>query len=225
LDDADQAKRDDAYRAIGRYGVAFSALIATMRDLIATRLNGAEFRLGQMALGESMPMSIAHAFFGIARDTNDFSDAERDVAGVLELAVTETIKERTHFAHGDWLVDYYNVTGDPMNPLTLATPRRVRILPHQKEGPYKIDDLTPAEIDATTDALLALVTDIYEFGRIAFGAPVIAADPETGAGKMEHVRIGDVYSVEPRPKGSDKRKRVIRDGPRAEDIVRITWTG
>jgi hypothetical protein len=45
MEEADQLKINDAYRAIGRYGVAFSQLIATMRDLIATRLNGSEFRL------------------------------------------------------------------------------------------------------------------------------------------------------------------------------------
>ena len=224
MDADDRAKVDDAYRAIGRYGVAFSTLIATMRDHIATRLNGGEFRLAQMALGEAMPATIAHAFFGIARDINNFSDAERDVAGTLELAVTDTIQERTHFAHGDWLINYFNWTGDPANPLTLATPRRIRILPHQKGNPYKIDDLTPAEIDKKTDALLALVTNIYEFARIAFGIPLVGTDHETGGGKVERVRISDIYSVETPPKQSGKPKRVVRNGPRAEDVVRIEYT-
>jgi hypothetical protein len=211
---------DDAYRAIGRYMVAFSQLIAEMRDLIATRLGGADFVLVQIVLGEAQPGNIAHAFFGLAREVGNLTDAENDVAASLENAVRLANEERTHFAHGDWQVG--NVHVDPTSrKLKTLPPRRVRILPHQKKGPYKIDHLTPKQIDEKTDDLLALLTSVYEFGRLALGLPVTVEQAD-GSGENEWLRVSDVFVVE----GNQKTgKRLARSGPRADDVFPVIYVG
>jgi hypothetical protein len=43
--------------------------------------------------------------------------------------------------------------------------------------------------------LLELLTEVYEFGRIAFGLPVTVVDPETGEGENGLVRVSDVFVV------------------------------
>jgi len=61
LIDASQ-QRDDAYRAIGRYMVEFSALIADMRNLTAGRITTAETQereLIELAFGGLMAQQVA----------------------------------------------------------------------------------------------------------------------------------------------------------------------
>jgi hypothetical protein len=98
-------QRDDAYRAIGRYTVAFSLLVAGMREIIAVHIaDGQKRDVGELALGSLMAQQVADPLFAICRSVADLDRDEQAVEKCLREQVNEEIRERNRIMHGDWLI-------------------------------------------------------------------------------------------------------------------------
>ncbi len=214
------AQREDGFRAIGRYVVAFSELVSEMRQQLAWYCAGDAYASERMlnveiALGGAAAIDIANAFFGLARHAGSFTDAEEKIAARLAKEVQDAISTRNDVAHGDWQAGALQREADA--PVE-AVHRLVRILPHRKAGPFKSVILTVKDIDAMTDALLKLLTTVVEFGKLAFGLPLVTMDSKVRTGEF---RVSDVFVL----KGGkgQKNAEVLRSGPKAAEINVIPY--
>jgi hypothetical protein len=73
-------QRDDAYRAIRRYTVAFSLLVSGMREIVAGSAAIGEKRdLARLALGSLMAQQIADPFFAICRSVAELDAEEQKI--------------------------------------------------------------------------------------------------------------------------------------------------
>lgn len=213
-----QQETDDAYRAIGRYVVAFAEMVREMRSLVGFYIaGGTRWILVDMALGEATAQPVSAAFFSLCRDAGEFTKAEEEVAEALSKAVAKTIRERNDIAHGDWTVGALTLValGDNQRMQTM-TPRLVRPTPRGKK-PYKVEALEPSEIDASTDRLLELVNMVDEFGRLALKLPVFRLLPD-GDSKVStgEFKVSDVFGIKKRGK---KDPLAVRTGPRADELM------
>lgn len=182
----------EAHRAIGRYVVEFSLLMAYMRTLITERLNPDPTILGDLVLGEAMPAQIASAFFGTCRELADLDQSEQKVASRLRARVLAEIERRNDIAHGDWFID----AGRSLDAVYL-----IRIRPMRKEGATKTIDVTTELLDQWSDSLVALRALVTEFGYICTGA-----DPYN----REGIHVGDILVMQ--------SGEVVRAGQRADEI-------
>jgi hypothetical protein len=218
-----QQDTDGAYRAIGRYVVAFAEMVREMRSAIGLYIAGGErWILVDMALGEATAQPVSAAFFSLCRDAGEFTKAEEEVADALSKAVAKAIRERNDIAHGDWTVGALILValGEDQRMETM-TPRLVRATPRGKK-PYKMESLSPADIDARTDSLLALVNLVDEFGRLSLKLPMVKITPD-GGGKVsrDEFRVGDIFAVK---KQSKKDPIAVRTGPKADELLPRTYT-
>ncbi|MGD0386498.1 MAG: hypothetical protein ABSB73_10220 [Solirubrobacteraceae bacterium] len=217
----DRAKHNEeireAHRAIGRYVVAFSEMVAELREQIARRISRDEWPLANVALGYSGAMDISHVFFWLCREVGDLTDGENLIASALSKDLEQSIRTRNEIAHGNWLVGYISV----QSPVGTVPPRLIHIIPHQKKTPYKVQDLTPADIDELTDRLLALLTDIAEFGKLALDFPITELLEGGEYRTSTELHVGDVFTLH--PGAQDQPAKVMRDGPRAHDVARIPF--
>jgi hypothetical protein len=212
-------QRDDGYRAIGRYVAVFSELVSEMRQQVALHgggdgLGGKRMVAVEIALGETPAMSIAHAFFGLARRAGDYTSDEAKIANRLAKQVEDAIQTRNDIAHGDWEV---GVRAPPDTPPEAAH-RLMRILPHRKEGPYKAVVLTAADIDAMSDKLLDLLAVVMEFGKLALGLPLTGTDRQVTKGEF---RVGDVFVL--RGGKGTTTAEIVREGPRADAVLFLPY--
>ena len=211
-----QQDTDDAYRAIGRYVVAFAEMMREMRIMIGYYIaGGARWVLVDMAFGEATAQPVAAAFFSLCRDAGEFTKAEEDVAEALSKAVAKTIRERNDIAHGDWTVGA--ITFDEHHNLETVPPRLLRATPRSKK-PYKVEALEPSKIDARTDRLFELLNMVDEFGKLALGLAVFRPLPD-GDSKVSkgEFRVGDVFGVKKR--SGNKDPLAVRTGPRADELM------
>ena len=211
-----QRDTDDAYRAIGRYVVAFAEMVREMRTSIGYYIaGGTRWILVDMALGEATAQPISAAFFSLCRDAGEFTKAEGEVAEALSKAVGKTIRERNDIAHGDWTVGATVLGGD--QHLQTMPPRLVRSTPREKK-PYKIESMSPSEIDQRTDRLIELLNMVDEFGRLALGLPVMPLKPD-GDSRISkgEFKVGDVFGIKKR--GGGKDPLAVRTGPRADELL------
>jgi hypothetical protein len=211
----------NAFRAIGRYVVAFSELVREMREAVALHaggygVGGTQTLTAEIALGEMQALPMSHAFFGLARDAAGFDEDETKVAALLSEQVEKAIRTRNDIAHGDWHVG--DLLIGPGTDWTVAPPTLVRVLAHDKAGPYKRISYKVEDLDALTDELLKLVTVVVEFGRLAFGFPLTrSTDASTSSGEY---RVRDIYIV----RGTGKNKHIERAGPKADEISFLPYT-
>ncbi len=219
-DEAIDAARDNAFRAIGRYVVVFSQLVRGMREQVA--LHTAQDSVAswraltvEITLGEMQALPMSHAFFGLAVEAAKFEpeDPGKAVAALLAEEVGKTIRTRNDIAHGDWHVGYIGVTqGDDGHPdYTAVPPWLIRVLAHDKEGPFKKLEYSVEKLDELTDDLLRLQNAVDEFGRLAFGFALTRADGGVSKGQY---KAADIYRVQ----GTGKNKTVSRSGPKAGEI-------
>ncbi len=210
-----QQETDDAYRAIGRYVVSFAEMVREMRSMMAYYIaGGARWVLVDMALGEAPANQMSSSFFSLCRDAGDFTDTEKEVADALSRAVAKTIRERNDLAHGDWTVGA--TTLDEHQNQRTVPPRLIRATPREKK-PYRVEVLSPKEIDVRTDNLLALLSMVEEFGRLALRLPVFRRTPDGGgAVSTGEFEVGDVLGVKKRSK---KDPLAVRTGPHAETLI------
>jgi hypothetical protein len=205
---------NDAYRAIGRYMVAFSVLVHELRAAVAQHISPGKAPLANIALGEFSAMPICHAFFGLARLAAGFTRDEAKVADLLAIDVEKAIRTRNDVAHGDWRVGWL---GHGASGVQILDPQLVRIVPHEKRGPFKTKDLTVADIDEMTDRLECLTTLAIDFGNIALGLPIYRAD---GSLSTDEYRVADVFVV----RGKGQNAAIVREGPRAGEVVPVPYS-
>jgi hypothetical protein len=163
LIDASQ-QRDDAYRAIGRYMVEFSALIADMRNLTAGRITTAETQereLIELAFGGLMAQQVADPFFAMCRTVADLDKAGCDIEKCLREQVKQEIEERNRIAHGDWLVARWTHAD-----LEVPTVALVRVKAADIKKPLKYENLTVSQIDEICERVEILRHVVWEFGTI-----------------------------------------------------------
>lgn len=195
-------QRDDAYRALGRYFVLFSSLIAVMRDFVAAQIARDEEarRLTRLAFGSLQAQQVTDAFFSICRTVAEPSlDAD-------ELAIEKCLREnhvnaeirwRNVVAHGDWFVAEWSrgfVDIPPAPPATL-----VRVQAGKASEPVREEDLKIEDIDAYGDRVELLRAFIWEFGMIC--TRTVDYDPSRS---RPGVRIRDRFELT----GSANARRV-----------------
>jgi hypothetical protein len=186
VDVADQ--RDDAYRAIGRYTVQFSMLVAAMREILSQRIVGSgstEQTLLELAFGSLTAQQVADPFFAMCRQISRFDKHERAIEKCLREQVNTEIRERNVIAHGDWLIARW------IHPDTQApSPTLVRAKAANVKKPFDSRDLTVGQIDDICKRVEALGLIVWEFGTIC--TKQHAYDPRLGhpeqrAGSALHI--------------------------------------
>jgi hypothetical protein len=156
-------RRDDAFRAIGRYVVAFSQLVAGMREILVTHITPEhEAREPINLLVSSLEAAqIADPFFALCRDLVELDAEETKIANKLEELVGAEIKERNAFAHHDWYVTRWS------NP-DLETPiaERIGMKASSKKNRDRREVYTPPSIDELARRVEGLRNVTWEFGTI-----------------------------------------------------------
>ncbi len=212
-----QAEINEAHRAIGRYFVAFSRLVAHMRGLMSQRLvveSNDKPELAELAFGV-MAQQIADSFFAMCRYDGTLSPAEKGVCDLLCDRVNEQIEWRNKFAHGDWWISPRY--GDP------GKPELIRTKPKERKGmPAELTHHPPGEIDEQSDALWHLIEDVFEFGVLAFGLRVIARNGDAlRVARRREYRVEDVFTYTPGRSGKRGQKaKYERNGPKANEVVK-----
>lgn len=145
---------DGAYRAIGRYVVEFSFMVACMKLDIADRMAAAESGgLAHLVLGEAPAKQISDAFFAVCLSVGELDESERTIVGKIRDRVDKEIARRNDFAHGDWFMALG--PRDIENPASLVL---TRTKPSRRKSPASADGFSSADLDAVTD-------DVIEVGR------------------------------------------------------------
>jgi hypothetical protein len=228
-----QLRRDDAYRAIGRYIVAFSRLIAEMRtlmaDYIGTRGHGGSIIVEEL-LGDVGPKNIADAYFGMLRRYGDLNDAELKMESALRTRIVKgtekmasVIQTRADIAHGDWWIGL--MRRGSSGELIELDASLVRIKASRSAGPAAVPrDLRTDQINEMADELVDLTNTIVDFGRLALKMPMIrqddsSADPTNSVGEF---RVSDIYTLEGGNKSAGKA-RLVRNGTSAHLLPFMPW--
>lgn len=155
-------RRDDTYRAIGRYVVAFSQMVAGMREILAGHIApDDDGRLPVDLLASSLTaQQIADPFFAVCRRLVELDDEEQAIARKLQNAVNEEIKERNAFAHHDWHVARWS---SPNVDVPIA--ERLGLKASSKDAERRVV-YTPADIDKLARRVEGLRNVVWEFGTI-----------------------------------------------------------
>ena len=174
--------RDGAYRAIGRYFVQFSSLVALMRQMIEEQIatDDPPKKLLGLAFGSLTAQPISDAFFAMCRALGELDKPERKIEKCLRGQVDQEIRRRNIIAHGDWFVaKWAEPSEDPPRdiPTTL-----VRVKASSTKEPFQYEDLPVSTIDAHGEEVEALEQVVCEFGCVctrqgpydpALGRPVV----------------------------------------------------
>ncbi len=105
-----RAQRDEAYRAIGRYVVQFSLLVASMRHLLASRLGRDDESAGLLDLGfgSTTAEPITNAFFAMCRTLVKLDEkTEKPIETWLRKHSVDECSRRNDITHGDWVIENY----------------------------------------------------------------------------------------------------------------------
>jgi hypothetical protein len=159
----------EAHRAIGHYYVAFSKLIALMREMLAEQvadLDRPARSLADLSLRGLEAMRVVDAFFAPCRLVGGLNDEDLAIEKILrERHVYATITRRNEIAHGDWLIYEWTeanaAAGDVPSLATL-----VRVVPRDIKEPFKYEDLTAKDIESEANEAEALERMVCEFGCI-----------------------------------------------------------
>jgi hypothetical protein len=222
-----RAEMDAAYRAIGRYVVAFSQLVGHMRRLIARHLTDETSHPRasvEVLLGDVGPRNVADSFFSLCRTAGNLEGDELLVAARLQKRVMEANEFRTDVAHGDWTVgDFEGADGDRVLP-----PELLRIKASRKDTPAaQALPIKVEELNAFTDDLWTLAMLVLDFGKLALRLPLwVYKDEPEGRFLMEpaensEIHVGDVY----RNEGNAGKPVVGRSGVRANEVALMRYAG
>jgi hypothetical protein len=152
---------DSAYKAIGRYVVLFSAIVANMRNLLATRIAGQEDDerdLVEFAFGALTAEPITNAFFAACRTLAKLDADERAIEACLRKAVLDEIKRRNDLLHGDWSVDEFGSDG----PRAMLT----RVKAGSVKEPFRFNEYTAEQIEEMCVEVDALRKSIFMFAHV-----------------------------------------------------------
>ena len=182
---------NEAHRAIGRYIVEFSLLVAQMRSCIEYLLRTGDPMIARLALGGADAWQIATTFFAVCERQLDLDDEEKAIAARFRAEVETTCSERNDIAHGDWHLD-------------LEDARLQRTKPGRKAGAW-LERVRPvSEIDAMADRVSVLARSVAEFGWLCLGIHPLNEVRDTP------VRVRDIYRF--------SNRRIYRTGRYANDL-------
>jgi hypothetical protein len=102
-------ERDEAYRAIGRYVVDFSVMVACMKIDMTTRLASQDRQnqiLAAIVFGEATAKQVSDAFFAMCLAVGECDDEGTKIVGKLQAKINQEITRRNDFAHGDWWMGF-----------------------------------------------------------------------------------------------------------------------
>jgi hypothetical protein len=192
-------QRDDYYRAIGRYIVEFSALVALMRNLVAFKIVGDDEKpdeLIRLAFGSMQAQQIADAFFAVCRESA-VPALETDELAIEKCLrqnhVNAEIRWRNVMAHADWLVPVWTRiwteehADEPTAPPPQALFMRVQL---HKPEPLEPKEVSVAEIDGYAERVSQLTIFLWEFGMIC--TRTMDHDPARG---LPQTRIRDAFEL------------------------------
>jgi hypothetical protein len=158
---------DAAYRAIGRYVVEFSLMVACMKLDIADRIAEADSRWpAQLVVGEAPAKQISDAFFAVCMSVGELDESERMIVGKIRDRVDKEITRRNDFAHGDWFM----ALGPPdiENPASLVL---TRTKASRRKTPASADGFSSTDLDALTENVIELRRWILDVGDVClFGS-------------------------------------------------------
>jgi len=198
---------DAAYRAIGRYVVAFSYLVRNMREAIEQRLSPTfddDDALPKIALAGTEAMGITRAFFGMCRRVGKLDEEELRIEKMLRSDVTRIIEQRNDLAHGDWFLDLTDLDTGKLRDPVIQRIHALRAEGHEEELTFSAQTL-----DEAADYIRDYTVFVIDFGRIALGLRGVMS-----GGKKETVRVRDVWTIS----GPKKKPTLTRDGPRADEV-------
>jgi hypothetical protein len=192
-----ETERDEAYRAIGRYFVEFSALVMMMRQAMLFRIaRGAEnwaekYELTQTALGEQTAQPAADAFFAACRKLGNLDQDELEIEKALRLKVDAEIRRRNLIAHGDWFV-MKPLPGEPRDRIAALH----RIKASSVKNPHGQRQLSVQELTDFGDTVRSLTDLVVMFivGSIGFSVEV-PDEPILGVKHWLALRNGQVVPV------------------------------
>lgn len=219
-----EAGVNDTCRAIGRYIVEFSALIYRMRYVLSWRLTRGHDsqELGELAFAHAQAQFTADSYFSMCRFDGDLDEGEQAVLSALYGAVNDVITDRNSFAHGDWWTDLVPWRTGEVDATTLQL---IRMQPKRRKGAFADMDHWSAEaLDERAERMLRLQEDVVEFGCLALGLPVVVSNDVGGgvrSAEDREVRVRDVFTTQA-GKGSGTKAQVLRNGPKADRVVRVT---
>lgn len=185
---------DDDYRAIGRYVVEFSVLIAEMRTVVERQLLREDPMVPRLALAEHSASQVANAFFAICEQEADLDTEEKGVSARLKQEVLDAIKQRNDVAHGDW----------DMGSGVLGEPELLRTKPGRRAGAWVAKVWGTGELDAYADQLEDLSERVMEFAWLCLGVHPLTQY------KHLQVRVRDIFRYQ-------KHRGVLRKGRFADE--------
>jgi hypothetical protein len=153
---------DDTYKAIGRYVVLFSEIVANMRNLLATRIAGQEDDerdLVEFSFGGLTAEPTANAFFAACRALAEMDKGEQAIEACLRKAVLEEIKRRNDLLHGDWIVDEFGDSG--------ARAILHRVKAGSVKEPFRFSEYTAEQIEEMCAEADALRKVVFMFAHVA----------------------------------------------------------
>ena len=195
---------DAACRAIGRYIVEFSRLIAEMRISLEGHFFYDDPDPIKLVLGGAPADQITNAFFAVCEHSVNLDDEERQVAVRLKKEVRDAIRERNDVAHGDWVSDF-----ESGHPVILRTK------PGRKAGPWVRKVRTIQQLDDMVDAVAKLADTVREFAWLTLGGHPL--EEPTGAKRKEDPDYGEASEIRVREIFRFQNHRIVRKGPRANE--------
>lgn len=215
--------RNDAFRAIGRYVVTFSELVAEMRGIACQYVakGVTDMHIASLLLGGATADPIASAYFGLCWRMGDLDEDEQRVWGVLRNEVTDAIQTRNDIAHGDWEIGNIAMAEGQFQHMP---PRLMQIIPTRREGAFQYTNLTVADIDALSDRLEDVTGLVQDFGKLSLKLPVFVRGEELHVSTGKY-RVRDVLTVTGRAKNPGKprasrrsKAKIERNGPHAAKV-------
>lgn len=156
MESAEQVSHiEDTYKAIGRFVVEFSTLLASL-DGGTLRLIGGIRAIGNpllMALlADRTALPIVSSFFAVFGECwkDRMKSEEKRLISLLRKELQELVEERNRLMHDVWMTQY--VEGEP-GPYDMA---RVRNRASKEGMEYEISDFGPNRLNGLTDDAIRL---------------------------------------------------------------------
>ncbi len=171
------------YHATGRYFIAFSVVVGTMRRALGRTLERPEqSMLVESLFSDLMAMNMARAFFAACLMMADpkHDDTEKKIGKRLNAIVKAAIEDRNELAHGDWVL----LQG--FEPDAGLQPRLSRFHLTSGDPRPELVDVSPPTLNKRSDALERLQSLVSEYGAICL----------PGRGETAAYRLREAFAVE-----------------------------
>jgi hypothetical protein len=161
---------DDGYHALGRYFAEFSQLTYTLRSLMVDRLHQHDdpYELAELPFGGMTAEPMVSVFFAMCRLLTEHDPDEEKAATRLRVVILEQIALRNIFAHGDWRIGWWTVTGGKETSIEAVPPEVERITPGKRAGTRKV---LSEDLEAHADELVRLRMLVGHYGVVCLRMP------------------------------------------------------